>query len=259
MKGNIMKHKFFWNLYAPIYDNNRKPEEYLRITNLKILKRYFQPGQNLIEIGCGTGEEAKEMIKHGCKLVLTDLSIEMLKVAKTKLDSNAKLLNLPAEYIDSFKIQFDGAYSSFGVLNCISDVPSFFKKLHKILKPGSFFIASFINRWYWGDFIFFTLGITNYLKKRLKGWGYITLDGKEYDVSARFYSLNDIKKFSKNYFTIKKVYALPFLLPPAYLKPQERLPEKLFKFLQKIENSINHYFPFNYFGERTVVVFQRVG
>ncbi|MEN3039249.1 MAG: class I SAM-dependent methyltransferase [Candidatus Kryptonium sp.] len=135
------------------------------------MKRYFQPGQNLIEIGCGTGEEAKETIKHGCKLVLADLSIEMLKVAKTKLDSNAKLLNLPAEYIDSFKIQFDGAYSSFGVLNCISDVPYFFKKLHKILKPGSFFIASFINRWYWGDFIFFTLGTTNYLKKRLKGWG----------------------------------------------------------------------------------------
>ncbi|CUT01721.1 hypothetical protein JGI17_11255, partial [Candidatus Kryptonium thompsonii] len=97
----------------------------------------------------------------------------------------------------------------------------------------------------------------NYLKKRLKGWGYITLDGKEYNVIARFYSLNDIKKFSKDYFTIKKIYALPFLLPPAYLKPQERLPKGFFKLLQKIENLINPYFPFNYLAERIIVIFQR--
>jgi len=257
MKKEFVKHRFFWDLYAPIYDENRKHEEYLRNTNLNILKTYFHPGQTLIEIGCGTGIEAEEMIKHGCKVILTDVSFEMLKVARTKVGSNAQLINLPAEYIDSFKTKFDGAYSSFGVLNCISDVSSFFQKLHSILKPGSLFVASFINRWYWGDFIFFPLGITNYLKKRLKGWGYITLDGKEYNVIARFYSLNDIKKFSKDYFTIKKIYALPFLLPPAYLKPQERLPKGFFKLLQKIENLINPYFPFNYLAERIIVIFQR--
>ncbi|CUT02459.1 class I SAM-dependent methyltransferase [Candidatus Kryptobacter tengchongensis] len=258
MMEEIIKHKFFWDLYASIYDENRRHEEYLRNTNLNILKTYFRPGQTLIEIGCGTGIEAKEMIKHGCKVVLTDVSFEMLKVAKTKVGSNAQVINLPAEYIDSFKIKFDGAYSSFGVINCMTNVSSFFQKLHSILKPGSLFIASFINRWYWGDFLFFLFGITNYLKKRLNGWGHITLNGKEYDVIARFYSLNDIKRFSKSYFVIKKVYALPFLLPPAYLKPQERLPEKLFKLLQKLENLINYRFPFNYLGERIIVIFERI-
>lgn len=158
------------------------------------------------------------MIKHGCKVILTDVSFEMLKVARTKVGSNAQLINLPAEYIDSFKTKFDGAYSSFGVLNCITDVSSFFQKLHSILKPGSLFVASFINRWYWGDFIFFPLGITNYLKKRLKGWGYITLDGKEYNVIARFLLIEWYQEVLQRLFYHKENLRLTFFAPTCLFK-----------------------------------------
>lgn len=259
--------KTFWDLYAPSYDQKtQNADQYLRVINLKILKSFFSPGQNILEIGCGTGTESIEMIKYGCNLTLTDISFEMLKIASEKIsrlenlpsDRKPKLINLPAEYIDSFKIKFDGAYASFGVLNCVSDIDSFFKKLHKVLKPNSYFIVSIINRWYWGDFIFFTLGITNYLKERLKGWGNITLDGKKYDAIARYYSIRDIKNFSKDFFSIKKCFALPFLLPPPYLKPAERLPEKLLKWFCKIESMIYHRFPFKYLGEQIVIVFKRL-
>ncbi len=260
------KIKNFWDFYAPTYDERKRSADFLRVINLKILKSFFSPGQNILEIGCGTGTESIEMIKYGCNLILTDISFEMLKVASDKIlklenlphDRKPKFINLPAEYIDSFKIKFDGAYASFGVLNCISDINSFFQKLYNILKPNSFFITSVINRWYWGDFIFFMLGITNYLRKRLKGWGYITLDGKEYDAIARYYSIKDIKNFSKNFFSIKKCFALPFLLPPAYLKPTERLPQKFFNWLTKVESLIYHRFPFKYFGEQIVIVLQRL-
>ncbi len=259
--------KFFWDSYAPIYDEKKRNFDlYLRRRNIKILKSFFSPGQTLLEIGCGTGTESLEMLNYGCKLILTDISFEMLKMARQKIMriGNAKesdfpkIVNLPAENIDSFKIKFDGAYSSFGVLNCITDINSFFEKLYKILKPNSYFIASIINRWYWGDFLFFALGITNYLRKRLKGWGYITLDGKESNAIAKYYSINDIKKFSKNFFSIERCYALPFLLPPAYLKPTERLPQKILNAFDKVESILWHRFPFKYFGEQTVVVLKRL-
>ncbi len=256
--------KTFWNFYAPFYDEKRKNDKYLRAINLKILKSFFQPGQNILEIGCGTGTEAIEMIKHGCNLTLIDISPEMLKIASYRIskienlpaERIPKFINLPAEYVDSFKVKFDGAYASFGVLNCVTDINSFFQKLHTVLKPGSYFIASIINRWYWGDFLFFTLGVTNYLKKRLRGWGYITFEGKEREATARYYSITEIKKFSQNFFTIRKCLALPFLLPPPYLKPEERLPAKAFKILNKIECSINHLPPFKYLGEQILIVFQ---
>ncbi|CUT02189.1 class I SAM-dependent methyltransferase [Candidatus Chrysopegis kryptomonas] len=259
--------KIFWDSYAPVYDEKKKDFDlYLRHKNLKILKSFFSSGQTLLEIGCGTGTESVEMLNYGCKLVLTDISFEMLKIARRKIttvantsgDNFPKVINLPAEYIDSFKIQFDGAYSSFGVLNCITNIENFFQKLHKVLKPNSYFITSIINRWYWGDFLFFTLGITNYLRKRLKGWGYISLDGKESNAVARYYSINDIRNFSKNFFSIETCFALPFLLPPAYLKPTERLPKKILNALDKVESIIWHSFPFKYFGEQTVIVLKRL-
>lgn len=263
----LNKIKNFWDFYAPSYDGrNKNVDNYLHAINLKILKSFFSPGQNILEIGCGTGTESIEMIKHGCNLTLTDISFQMLKIASDKIsklenlahDRKPKFINLPAEYIDSFKVKFDGAYASFGVLNCVSDINLFFQKLYNALKPNSYFITSVINRWYWGDFIFFALGITNYLRKRLKGWGYITLDGKEYDAIARYYSLKDIKNFSKDFFSIKKCFALSFLLPPPYLKPTERLPDGFFNLLMKIESLIYHRFPFKYFGEQIVVVLQRL-
>ncbi len=265
--GGFRINKTFWDSYAPVYDEKKKDFDlYLRHKNLKILKSFFSPGQILLEVGCGTGTESIEMLNYGCKLVLTDISFEMLKIAQRKItkfvDTNnqnlTKIINLPAEYIDSFKIQFDGAYSSFGVLNCITDINNFFQKLYKVLKPNSYFITSIINRWYWGDFIFFALGITNYLRKRLKGWGYITLDGKETNAIARYYSINDIKNFSKNFFSIETCYALPFLLPPAYLKPIERLPQKFLNVIDKLESILWHRFPFKYFGEQTVIILKRL-
>jgi ubiquinone/menaquinone biosynthesis C-methylase UbiE len=248
----------FWDFYAEIYDEKKADfDKYLRGRSIKTLQTFFKPGQNLIEIGCGTGTESIEMIKYGCKLTLTDLSFQMLKRAYEKIGDKARYVNLPAEYIDSFKIQFDGAYSSFGVLNCVTDIGEFFKKLHTILKPNAYFIASIINRWYWGDFLFFALGITNYLKKRLKGWGYISVDGKEYNAKANFYSVFKIKKMANPYFKLEKCIAFPFLLPPPYLKPKDRLPEKVFKILDKIENALNGLFPFKYFGEQTIFIFRR--
>ncbi len=257
-QSQLLVNKEFWDNYASIYDGKKASfDRYLRKRNLEILMQTFSPGQSLLEIGCGTGTEAMIMQSYGCKLTLVDLSYEMVKAASRKLNGEALFVNTPAENINCFKIQFDGAYASFGVVNCVTDPEGFFGKLHRILKPNGYFVASVINRWYWGDFLLSAIRIPNYLKKRLKGKGNIILNGVESSATAHFYSPRTLAKLASPQFKIRKYYALPVALPPPYLNPAQKLPRRLFTLLDGIESVVYNKFPFKLFGDQTIIVFQK--
>jgi SAM-dependent methyltransferase len=83
----------------------------------------FEPGMRILELGCGTGEDAVYLAKRGIQVIATDASPHMLRVTETKAAaSGVKLeiqgfdLNQPSTWhIDG---SVDGVYSNFGALNC---------------------------------------------------------------------------------------------------------------------------------------------
>ena len=48
------------------------------------LDAVFQPGQQILELGCGTGEDAVRLACRGVKVLATDLSPRMIAVAQEK-------------------------------------------------------------------------------------------------------------------------------------------------------------------------------
>jgi ubiquinone/menaquinone biosynthesis C-methylase UbiE len=259
-RSQLSINKEFWEDYAAIYDEKKASfDRYLRQRNIGVLQSVFSPGQRILDIGCGTGTEASVMTAYGCKLTVTDLSYGMVKTTSEKLNGAALVVNTPAENINCFKVQFDGAYASFGVFNCVTDPKRFIANLHRVLKSESFFVASVINRWYWGDFLLSAIRIPNYLRKRLKGRGNIILNGEESSATARFYSVRELSKLFSPFFTIERYYALPVILPPPYLNPKEKLPKRIFSTLEKVESLVHNKFPFKMLGDQTIVVFKKSG
>ncbi|MEO0254455.1 MAG: class I SAM-dependent methyltransferase [candidate division WOR-3 bacterium] len=254
-----MKEKDFWDFYSEIYDEKKKDFDLnFRRINFLILENYLKDKNFLLEIGCGTGTDTEFMVKRVKKILALDLSIGMLKRAKEKIkNGKVYLINMKAEDIDLLRKKFDGAYSSFGVLNCLYELESFFDKLSKVLKKNSIFVFSIINRFYFFDFIFFLIRKYNFFKKRLKGYGKITVDGKEYDCIARYYSYKYVIRCLKKNFRVIKIFALPFLVPPSYLRPHRKLPSFILKILFKIENFLFLRYPFNIMGEQLIFVIQR--
>lgn len=49
------------------------------------LKRLIKPGASVIDIGCGPGRYAIELLRHGCRVALTDLSEAFLKKAEVEI------------------------------------------------------------------------------------------------------------------------------------------------------------------------------
>src|SRR5882724_3454272 len=47
----------------------------------------FAPGDRVLELGCGTGEDAVHLGRRGVKVLATDASQEMVEAARRKVDA----------------------------------------------------------------------------------------------------------------------------------------------------------------------------
>jgi SAM-dependent methyltransferase len=111
------------------------------------LLRAFPRGARILEIGGGTGEDAVWLARRGRIVLLTDASPSMVRVARDKLRAHAAPppLALAAEELTTLADErdaagftpFDGAFSNFAALNCVSDLVPVARGLARLLRPGA--------------------------------------------------------------------------------------------------------------------------
>lgn len=92
-----------------------------------------------LDVATGTGDMAKAILQYagsGSSLVGVDLSRQMLKLAKKKLEGlNCELLQADAECLPFEDGSFDGVSVSFGVRNFVH-LQQGLSEMCRVLKPG---------------------------------------------------------------------------------------------------------------------------
>ena len=94
----------------------------------------FQPGMRILDIGCGTGEDAAHLAARGVAVYATDASPAMIQVAQARGGFTAAVCG--AEDLAQLGGTFDGAISNFGALNCVEDLPAVAGSLAGLVRPG---------------------------------------------------------------------------------------------------------------------------
>lgn len=123
---------------APRYDalwTNTAVGRAQRSAVWRIVDDIFQPGEHLLDVGCGTGEDAAHFAARRLLVHAVDRSAPMVECATRRGGFQAEVLE--AEELATLAPQsFDGAISNFGALNCVADLAAVARSLGALVRPG---------------------------------------------------------------------------------------------------------------------------
>jgi SAM-dependent methyltransferase len=108
----------------------------------------FAAGDSLLDLGCGTGDDAVHMLRRGLRVTGIDASRAMVEQARAK---GVDALHVPIEDLARVPGPFDGALSNFAALNCVADLGAFARELAAVLKEGAPLAMCVLGRFYWKE------------------------------------------------------------------------------------------------------------
>lgn len=100
-------------------------------------------GDRILDLGCGTGEDALYFESLGGQVLALDVSPAMVRVARAK-GVNARVLPIEGSHI--FAIAFDLVFSNFGALNCIRDLSALHATLTRLVRKDGYLAVCLMGR-----------------------------------------------------------------------------------------------------------------
>ena len=135
----------FWDKMADKYSKKPVPNEEVYQIKKDLTREYFTPASKVFEFGCGTGSTAishAPFVKH---VTATDISPEMLRIAKEKAAAQGisnvtfEKWNVDADPITGTDYDVVMALS---ILHLVEDLPGAIEKSHAMLKTGGILVSS---------------------------------------------------------------------------------------------------------------------
>jgi ubiquinone/menaquinone biosynthesis C-methylase UbiE len=175
----------------------------------------FNPGDSVLDLGCGIGDDALHLDSRGVQVYAIDASREMVAIARSR-GVNAHCAT--AESLSSLKGEFDGVLSNFGVLNCVHDLASVARELHRLVIPGGMLAICIIGPFcLWETAHFLLHGRATRAFRRSRRSKVLTSFGFEihYPSAAR------LKQDLSDGFELIGWYGIGVCVPPSYIRVQK--------------------------------------
>lgn len=199
----------------------------------------------ILELNCGTGEDAVRFAQKGHEVVATDISENMLKVANEKSDN----LQISYRVLDLNKIEefeggkdFDLVFSNFGGLNCVSSdaIRKLGEVVSKMLKPNGRFVAVVMPEFCLWETVYFLLkGRWKEAFRRAKEYAMANVSGEQ--VKTYYFSPGKFKKLNADHFTTEILKPIGLHIPPSYLENFLKRRPALLNLLDKLDTVFARY------------------
>lgn len=253
---------------APSFDSVllRNPiNAWMHEVNMAVLSSTFSPGSCLLELGCGTGTDAIELARGGCRVFGFDISKGMVAKAREKVLAERledRVVIVDGRSRDLLQVllkspweKFDGGYANFS-LTYEEDLFGLSDALARVLKPGAFFICTIPNRVVLSEVLIYG----PQLRFRSVLWRFAKPLAKDVDNSLleiHAYSPWQVRAAFQNRFELRALVGVPTFLPPVYLHPHYRRLGGAQRLVKWLDVHLARRYPWNRLGEHTIFKFQR--
>lgn len=133
----------WWNRIAQKYARQPIADEAVYERKLELTREHFTPDTEVLEFGCGTGGTAILHAPHVRHVLATDISEEMLIIARDKA-AEAGVSNVSFELAD-FDTLETGSFDvvlGLSILHLLAKPQEAIKKAYDMTKPGGVFVSS---------------------------------------------------------------------------------------------------------------------
>ena len=225
------------------------------------LTEAFEPGARILELGGGTGEDAQWLAEQGREVLLTDVSPAMVRIAARKLRG----LGLPEPMVsgaeqlesiaDAVSGQFDGAFTNFAALNCVTDLDAVRRGLARLVRPGGRVLLVVFGIYTPGEWLVQLLrGDPRAAFRRFRhGDVEARLGGKEFVV--RYHRSSDLAKALAPSFELRGRRGVGVFVPPSAAEPWISGHEALLSVLEQLDRLASR--PLAIFGDHILYEFER--
>jgi SAM-dependent methyltransferase len=219
----------------------------------------FRPGFRILEMNCGTGEDARWLAAQGMQVLATDISPRMIEVAQRKFAGVAEghavqFRTLAWEQLGRLEaVPFDGMLSNFGGLNCVADLAGAAGSLAAALKPGAVAILCIMGphvpwEWLW----FLAHGRPGAAFRRLRRrreWSGIAVHYPSITATVRAFAPD---------FRLLRAGAIGALLPPPYTEVSLGRYPRLLAGLEHLERRWEGRWPLPQLADHYLLELERV-
>ncbi|PIV74479.1 MAG: hypothetical protein COW55_09100 [Rhodobacteraceae bacterium CG17_big_fil_post_rev_8_21_14_2_50_65_11] len=134
----------FWDRFAPKYAASPIRDVPAYEATLQHTTQHLAANDRVLEIGCGTGSTALRLAPHVAQYVASDLSGEMLAIAREKAEAagqgNLSFEQAAADCGQLPEGPFD-AVLAFSILHLLDDLDRGLSEVRAVLKPGGLLIS----------------------------------------------------------------------------------------------------------------------
>ena len=217
--------------------------------------------KTILEINCGTGEDAIWLAEQKIEVIATDISSTMIEIAKSKsILENLTFIQTDINQIDSdFSTKkFDLIFSNFGGLNCLSlsEMTAFFKNVAQHLSAkGHLVLVIMPKSTLWEQFYFLLkLDFKNAFRRK-KEYAIANVDGEK--VTTYYYNPKDIVNLANTNFVVKQINPIGFFVPPSYLEPFFKNKPKMISDLSELEQKIKNRSWLSKYADHYLIVLEK--
>ena len=224
----------------------------------------FAPGERILELNCGTGEDARFLAERGRSVVACDASSAMIEVARRRTQAsdlrNLHFAQLANEDLDLMPCEpsFDGAFSNFSGLNCLEDLRPLAMNLAELVRPGGNVLLCLWSRVCVGELLWY--GLHGQFKKATRRLsGHATARVSDMTIAVTYHTVGQVRAAFEPWFELRTRQAIGLFVPPSYTERWIRRHQTTLALMERLDHLCVTWPLLRDVGDHVLFEFQRCG